>query len=76
MKKKTEQRLMERLMFGIVHYNSHAEWEQKKAAQATNGSSIQREMELASAFNSGRAAACKEIMDYIMELEAEKKGEK
>ena len=46
-------------------YESRAEWETKRAEQATNGSNIQREISQASAYNRGRAAAMREVLDII-----------
>lgn len=46
-------------------YTRHAEWERKKAEQATPGSNIREEMLRAAAYNEGRAKAMEEALGFL-----------
>jgi hypothetical protein len=53
------------LQDGLKHYEDHAQWERKCAERCTEGSDRQQEILRAARFNEGRAAAYKEILDFI-----------
>lgn len=62
---KKERTLKERLREAAAEYTHHAEWEDKKAAQATWGSRIRQEVTEASKYNRGRADAMNEVLSWI-----------
>ena len=62
MKQQTIKEFMEE---AIAHYTRDAEYERKRAKQATDGSSIQIELLMAAKFNEGRANAYKEMLALI-----------
>lgn len=60
-----EKTLTQRVLDAADFYKSHAEWERKRAEQATKGSWIAEEMMQAAKYNEGRAAAMLEALDLI-----------
>lgn len=60
-----EKTLKQQVLDAADFYKRHAEWERKRAEQATKGSGIADEMMQAAKYNEGRAAAMLEALDLI-----------
>lgn len=56
------QTIIERMNAAVDFYSRHAEFERKRAEQATDGSKIQTELLVSSAFNRGRVDAYMEML--------------
>lgn len=58
--------IKQHLIDGAKHYEDHAAWERKRAEHCTKGSDVMYENMMAAKYNEGRAAAYREILEFLI----------